>query len=263
MSLNDPKVETNLVLSRVIGDISTLSILSAKSPSSNPMFRLTRIFEPEIWIGIIFLYFIVTSLCHYLWSVNESITGIHRRVIREQTIFIDFISIVFRQNLKNFDRRESIAPIIMLWYLAAFIFSSAFSGALLSFLVFSKPFKTIDSIIDLAKSRIHVVMFEGENAFEYFKDPLEPLHDQFLGRTTAENPENGVQEEWEFDLFTDINNGEVALVSDQAYLDYHFATKLHKFPNLYRSQQNQLVMPYFLPLTYHIEQDQKSTIDKM
>ena len=116
---------------------------------------------------------------------------------------------------------------------------------------------------DLAKSNSKVIVFEGENSVEYFNDPGEKYHDQFLDRIKEMNPVNDKQDEWADELFGKINNQEAALVSDQAFLDYHFATKSHLYPNLYRSTNDQLIMPYFLPVTYHNSPQQLDTINKM
>ena len=123
----------------------------------------------------------------------------------------------------------------MIWYLTSFIFTSAFSGTLLTFLVFDKSYKIIDSIKDLADSPLNVVVFEGENAAEYFNDSFNIYHDTFKNRITASFIENSLQEEWEHALFTKVNEGNTTLVSDQVYLDYQFATKLYNYTYLYRS----------------------------
>ena len=257
MSLNNTKVKELLRLSRVIGDISMLSILSAKSPSKNPLFRLARVFGFEIWILLFLLYFIMTSICLYLWSNKKNNKS------KNQTILIDFIAIAFKQSIKSIDRRDNKTPLIMIWYFAAFVLTNAFSGALLTFLVFSKPFNKIDSIPELSETNFEVIVFEGENSVEYFNDPLEPYYRKFLKRIRKVNPENEEQDKFDAEILTEINDGTAALVSDQAYLDYKFATKSFNYTNLYRSQQNRLIMPYFIPITSKLPKGYVTNMDKM
>ena len=108
-----------------------------------------------------------------------------------------------------------------------------------------------------------VIIFEGENSDEYFRDPAGEYYYQFQNRITEEYPENNEQDQWLRKLLIKINNQELAFISDQAYVDYQFATKSYAYPNLYRSANNQLTMPYFLPVTYHNSPEHIRLINKM
>ena len=140
MSLNDTGFMKYLSLSRSVGDISMLSILSAKSPAPMPTFRLMRIFTPDIWFLVILLYFILTTISYFLWSSDPANRDKH------QTLFIDFVGIIWRQSIRSFNPHQKYARFVMLWYLAVFIFSSAFSGTMLSVLVMARVYYKIDSI---------------------------------------------------------------------------------------------------------------------
>lgn len=39
------------------------------------------------------------------------------------------------------------------------------------------------------------------------------------------------------------------MISDQYYLDHLYNTFINEFPNLYRSKQNTVIQPYYLPLS--------------
>ncbi|CAG2121551.1 unnamed protein product, partial [Medioppia subpectinata] len=244
MNLQAPNFVKYLKLTHILSDVPMLSILSAKTLASRSIFRLLKIFEYKIWLIFWLLYFALTVLCYYVPSTPDVVNHKHK-------VFIVFIGIIFKQSVQTLKRTDTTAPIVMIWYLTTFIVISAFSGALLSFLVVAKPYNKIDSIADLAKSDIKFIIFDGETSVEYFNDTSEPLFGHFFNRSIVENPENNKQKEWELEVFQKINDGERAIVSDQLFLDFYFATKAQNYTNLYRSVDNQLVLPYFMPVTHH------------
>ena len=140
MALNRSDFKKYMTLTRVIGDISMLNILSAKSPLPMDNLRLFRIFAAETWLAIIILYSFLTTVSYFLWSHNSSNHDKH------QTVFIDFIGIVFHQSIRSFDPHQNYVPFVMLWYLTIFIFSRAFSGVMLTVLVKAREYYRIDSI---------------------------------------------------------------------------------------------------------------------
>ena len=73
--------------------------------------------------------------------------------------------------------------------------------------------------------------------------------------------ENKVQ--WENELFPKLSTGEYALISDNAFLDYYYTTKLLKYPNLYRGRQELLSMPYFMALSDRMSADLRININIM
>jgi hypothetical protein len=248
MSIYMINISQNMQFSRFIGDVAMISILSSKEPV-DPLFHLIYIFNLEIWLCIIVSYFIVSTLSAIISN--------------DLTVFIEYIGIAFRQNIKNFNRNVRTASLTMLWFYSTMILMWAFSGMLLTFLVFPTPYQKIDSIYELAQKDIEFTVFKGENAFEYINDPNEPYYQQLYNRCIVEDPENEDKNEWEKNIFDKISKGNYALVSDQFFLDYYFATKLLNYSNLYRSESNQLVLPYFIPLAKHNSQERIRSINKM
>jgi hypothetical protein len=184
-------------------------------------------------------------------------------ISNDLTVFMEYIAIALRQDIKNFNRNLRTASLTMLWFYSTTILTWAFSGMLLTFLVFPTPYQKIDSIYELAQKDIQFTVFGGENALEYINDPNEPYYQQFYNRCVVEDPENENKDEWEKNIFDKISKGNYALVSDQYFLDYYFATKLLNYSNLYRSESNLLVLPYFIPLAKHNSEERVRSIDKM
>jgi hypothetical protein len=248
MNINIINVSQYMQFSRFIGDVAMISILSSKEPIDS-LFHLIYIFNLQIWLCIIVSYFIVSTLSAI--------------ISKDLTVFMEYIAIALRQNIKNFNRNHRTASLTMLWFYSSMILMWAFSEMLLTFLVFPTPYQKIDSIYELAQKDIKFTVFKGENAFEYIKDPKEPYYQQFYNRCVVEDPENENKEKWEKIIFDKISKGNYALVSDQFFLDYYFATKLLNYSNLYRSESNQLVLPYFIPLAKHNSQERIRSINKM
>jgi len=176
---------------------------------------------------------------------------------------MDYFAIALRKAINKFDRKQRTSSITLIWFYGSFIFSSAFSGILLAFLVFPIPFDKIDSIDDLAKKDVQFTVFKGENAVEYFNDTKEPYYHVFMNRCVVEEPLNDQKEKWENEVFDKISDGIYAIVSDRQYLDFYYATKSLNYSNLHRSESNQLVLPYFMPLAQHNSEENVHSINKM
>ncbi|CAG2113854.1 unnamed protein product, partial [Medioppia subpectinata] len=125
------------------------------------------------------------------------------------------------------------------------------NNVLLTYLEFKTPYDVIDSLQDLAQRDIKFGTFEDDPGFDYLNSPHEPYYNQFKGRVVREKSGNINKQKWEQLVFDNITNGVYALVTDQPFNDYYYATKLSQYPNLYRSQFNSLVLPYFLALSKH------------
>jgi hypothetical protein len=132
LTLSPPKSTTHFTectqLSRAIGDVAMISILSAQKIISS-MFRLVHIFGVEIWTGILIFYFVLSIISFMLCN--------------DFCIFIDYLAIALRQNLVKFERKQKTSTMTLMLFWFSFIFSSVFSGILLTFLVFPTPFDPI------------------------------------------------------------------------------------------------------------------------
>ena len=83
---------------------------------------------------------------------------------------------------------------------------------------------------------------------EQFRN-LERYWNQSFSLCIIELP-NAVADKWEEWHAGEVNQHRMALISDSFYLNHMFNKLALKYTNLYRSPSNQLVLPYFLPLSY-------------
>ena len=64
-------------------------------------------------------------------------------------------------------------------------------------------------------------------------------------------------------MANEINDRKLAMISDEYYLDYFQNVFLNKFPNLYRSIRNDVVLPYFLPLSNKNSNEMDHSLNEM
>ncbi len=75
--------------------------------------------------------------------------------------------------------------------------------------------------------------------------------------------EEDEMDKWELEVFPKLASGAYALVSDNAYLDYYYITKLAKYPNLYRAKHNFMALPYFIAMSQRVTPEFKNHVDTM
>jgi hypothetical protein len=236
-------------VSSPIGDINTISILSAKGNPIKSFFHVMTIFRIEVWILIVLSYLFTSGMSVLLTKNKKQ--------------FIRYLAIFFKQQLSKFESKQSGAPIALVWLWASSMITWALGSVLLTFLVFKIPFEKIDSIEDLAKKDIKFTLFKGENAMEFITDPNERYFKIFSDKFVIEDPDKDEKEIWEKNLFKKISDGNYAVVSDEPFLNYYFVTKSKEFANLYKSEYNGLTLPYFIPMSKNNPNYLKRTINKM
>jgi hypothetical protein len=247
MSLTNSSL--HMEMSSPIGDISTISILSAKGNPIKSFFHVMTTFRIEVWILIVLSYLFASGMSALLTKNKKQ--------------FIRYLAIFFKQQLSKFQSKQSGALIALVWLWSSSMITWALGSALLTFLVFKIPFEKIDSIEDLAKKNINFTLFKGENAMEFITDPNERYFKIFSDKFVIEDPDKDEKEIWEKNLFEKIFDGNYAIVSDEPFLNYHFVTKLIEFPNLYKSEHNELTLPYFIPMSKNNPNYLKRSTNKM
>jgi len=239
----------HMEVSSPIGDINTLSILSAKGNLKKLLFQMMNTFRIEVWILIAFSYLFISGMSAF--------------ILKNKKPFIKYLAILFRQQLSKFESNQSLAFIVLIWLWASSIITWALSSSLLIFLVLKTPFEKIDSIEDLSQRDISFTLFNGENAMEFITDPKEKYYKMFVDKYVIEYPNKIDKQNWEEMIFRNITDGNYAIVCDEPFLDFYFATKLIKYRNLYKSKINGLTLPYFIPMAKNNDHSLKLIINKM
>jgi hypothetical protein len=235
-------------VSSPIGDINTISILSAKGNLKISFFQMMNTFRIEVWILIAFSYLFISGMSAF--------------ILKNKKPFIKYLAILFRQQLSKFESNQSLAFIVLIWLWSSSIITWALSSALLIFLVLKTPFEKIDSIEDLSQRDISFTLFKGENAMDFITDPKEKYYKILFDKYVIEYPNKEEKEIWEERIFRKISDGNHAIVSDEPFLNFYFATKLIKYRNLYKSKINGLTLPYFIPMAKNNDHSLKLIIKK-
>ena len=236
---------THWDLSRVIGDIPMISILSVKTQSESK-FTLFKLFSTEVWLCFLLSYIMIASLKSFR--------------SRNWNIFFTYFGIILRQNS---GLKSNIDLIQFIWILISFILMSGFSGIIMSFLLRKPSYVTIESLEDLAQRGINFSVFEEETADELIKDSTEPFYEQLRKVVNVEHVENDQHEEWNEIIVAKIAKGNHALVSDAAFVKYLLATFNNQYPNLYQSSGSLYNLPYFMLIRKSLEKDFKDAFNQM
>jgi len=138
----------------------------------------------------------------------------------------------------------------------------------LTYLFFAPSFDKIDSLEDLAdyclRGRIEeFYAFDGEPCQEYVQEKSDSITDALRQKMKLIDITNDEKEKWENEIFPKLSSGKYALVSDDAFLDYYWTTKLSKYPKLYRAENNFMPLPYFIPLSRHVSNHLRKSFNKM
>jgi len=139
----------------------------------------------------------------------------------------------------------------------------AYNEVLLGNLIFSIEYSQIDSLKDLADSQLPFMVFQGESVQEYIEQENNEMIRKLRLRYVVEDPSDEKKEQWEIDTFKKISAGKYAMVCDQPFLDYYYALKLARYPNLHRSQQNFLSLPYYIPMSKHNSKELKGNFTQL
>lgn len=232
-------------LSRVIGDIPMINILSAKTKFESK-FTLIDLFSTEVWICFLFAYVLISS-----------VKSFH---CKDWNIFFTYLGIIFRQNSGI---KSNIDFIQLVWIVNSFILMSGFSGIIMSSLVMKPTFQTIETLEELAKSGISFSVFEGETADELISDSKEPYCERLRQKVIVEDVQNDRHEEWNREIVAKIASGKFALVSDAAFAKYLLSIYIKNYTNLHQSSELLVNLPYFMLIRKTMSDRLKSLINKM
>ncbi len=251
-----PEKMEKMFISNSLGFIQMICILSGAGPSKEPFFHFAGCFEPSCWIAIALSYIITAAIASY---IQKSFYP-----------YLYFYSILMIQSPKLSRIKFSKEYIILLtsWLLSSSILVWAFTQELWTYLFFAPSFDKIDSLEDLAdyslKGRIEeFYVFAGEPSEEYVGGNESSITSALKLKMKVVDIQNNEKEKWENETFPKLSSGKFALVSDDAFLDYYWTTKLSKYPKLYRAKNNFMSLPYFIPLSNGASNDLKANVNKM
>ncbi|KPM02557.1 hypothetical protein QR98_0009720 [Sarcoptes scabiei] len=273
-------------LSRIFGDIPTISILSAKRETTIDLNSLKPFNIAFIHFFLIFfsvIAFVVLSIGP-VWYGNA-----------RSNLALWLIQAVLRQAIHRFDHRQRCRPIFVNLIWLTFFLQLFISNLLLSFYQFSTSFDTIDDLGQLIKHEaMQIFVFKGETGEKMLMNPNDIYYNRVKKRILVEgnqwhncfrsiiqlihslnlsinifldcgirsivvikDPSNEEIDDWQKLMAERIHDRKLAIISDKYYLDYFYNTYIELYPNLHRSLENELTLPYFLPLSnnnsYHLD----------
>ena len=164
-------------LSRTLGDIPMISILSAKREITFDLHALDSFNDPFIYLCV--LSFVVVTLIALFTFV---VIG-HRRQGQGLNIVPSLIRSILRQPTILLNRQKKIRIFVVNFLLLTIFFHIFISYKLLTFFAFKFPVDKIDSIAELAdKPGLKVYVFKGGQAYEIFTNPNEKYYSRMKDR---------------------------------------------------------------------------------
>lgn len=174
MSLNDSNVKRLIRISRTLGDLPMISILSGKREISFDLQALT--FFNDLFIYYFASFFLMINVFALF------LTRLHSG--RYQLDLVASLSrAIIRQPIADLNRK----PILRLF--ASFVLFMSFflyfyiTNSLLTFFAFGNPFDKLDNVAELARhSEMQVFLFDGETSVTLLTDPSGQYFHQFKER---------------------------------------------------------------------------------
>ncbi|KAH9419793.1 hypothetical protein DERP_001624 [Dermatophagoides pteronyssinus] len=241
MNKFDEFVQEHIHLSRIVNDVPMLSILSGKKKLKINWSVFNSFNVSFVHLNIIFFLFIGYCMLISNWMIIGS---------WKLKIIYDMIRCLLTQPIQRLHHEKIIRYFMLNLLWLSFFLKLFLSYTLLALNQFGQAHDKIDSLNDLVRHRnMEIFLFEGEPSQTILTDSDHPLYADLKDRLLIQDPPNESIEEWEIQIANEINERKIAMISDQYYLDHLYNTFINEFPNLYRSKQNAVIQPYYLPLS--------------
>lgn len=232
-----------------LGFVNMISILSGVGWQQPRTFNFLYSFQPIVWLILLLALAVSPSLA-------SCIARRATNVVPHRSHYLFYWSLLTTQSNKLVSSKltANYAILLTAWLFLATVFCHGFHQALLSQMIHEKPHVLIDSIEDMAKSAIEgrlqeFYSFNGELCEEFMEERTDFAGEALRQKMTIVDIQENNKQEWESELFPKLSTGEFALISDNAFLDFYFTTKLSEYPNLYRGREELVSMPYFMALS--------------
>ncbi|KAH7637802.1 hypothetical protein HUG17_8906 [Dermatophagoides farinae] len=255
MNLFNEHVQEHIHLSRIMSDVPMMSIISGTKKLKINWSVFNSFNDP--FVHLYALYFIFIGI--FILTFNRLIFG-----SMKLKIIYDMIRTLFGQPIPRLDYDKKIRFLLLNLIWLTFFLKLFLSYILLALNQFGHAYDRIDTLDDLVNHRnMKVFLFKGEPSQTILTAFDHPFYYDLENRFLIEDPPNEDIEDWENKIANEINDRKLAMISDEYYLDYFQYVFLNKFPNLYRSIRNDVVLPYFLPLSNKNSNEMDHSLNEM